>query len=310
MEILSGRQGRLYKRSQTLSTFLTEEEEVYSEYEPFKNEVSLYFNNHKQLVALISGKDVNGKGITTGKDALKDAVAKEAAAICVRATAYAIKKGDTDLQNAVNHSYSSVLDLKDSEVLGFATRLSTVITPLLTDPIFATYAVTKNMVDSLTKGAENFNSNIGKATLVNAGRGYASRSINKIFKAIYQNIIQFNLLINFFEDTEPEFVNNYHIAAAIDDTGIHHTGIKGIIRGANDKPVHNAVITGEGKKKVAKSDKLGAYELVKIKPGLRTFTITADGYQPQEILLPLQRGKIQDCNLTLSPKVGAMSATA
>lgn len=311
MTILNGNQSRQYKRSITLDVCFTRYNEIIHEYPPFSDEATLFTQNNKRLVDLVSGKDVDGKGITTDKDKLKKLFAMKCAIICTRATAYAVKIGDNNLRNAVFHSESDVYRSKESDVLGFANRLSETITPLFSNDTFNRYAVTKDMLTEVVEMATKFNSTIGQATIVNSGSTYASKAINEVLALIRTNVKQFSMLINFFEEKHPGFVTDYYTAAAINDSGIHHNGIAGIItNAATGEAISGATVIGEGKNKIAFSNLVGDFKLAKIRSGLRRFTFTCPGYESQTITVKLSRGKTEECNVSLRSAIIALSATA
>ena len=167
------------------------------------------------------------------------------------------------------------------------------------------------MLSEVTKMATDFNSRIGKAIIVNSDSTYASRAINEVLAAIRANVKQFGMLINFFEDEHPGFVSDYYIAAAINDAGIHHSGIAGIITNATTgAPVSNVIVIGEGKNKTAVTNLAGDYKLVKVRAGLRQFTFTCPGYESQTLTLKIFRGKIETCNISLQSQIITLSATA
>lgn len=314
--LLNGKQSRKYKSIQEAYTYLSQNKDVYSKDEPFNNEVISFTGNYAQMIALVPTIDVNGKGITTDKDALKKEIAKEGAFICARTKAYAIKVGNNVLLNAVNHSATTIEDLKDSEILGFTTSLSETITPLLTDTKYKPYSINADMLSTLVDKGTIFNNSIGAASLVNADSGYASKALNTVFKLINENLLQFSLLITVFAESNPKFVENYFKAVAINNTGIHHTGIEGIIKNkSTGEGVEGVTISlpakkEGGKAKTAVTDILGTYKLIKLMPGYKKFTISAPGFELQTIIFEIKRGKILELNISLQSAVISLSATA
>ena len=300
MKILNRLQGREYNRAQKLAHFFLQQILVYPIYTPFADEVELFTANNNRLLSLVPAKDVNGQGVTVSKNTLKAMVAALGNIICTRTAAYATKIGNNDLKMAIYHRTSEIHNLKDADVLAFVTRLVDNITPLLTDKVFQTYAVSQAMLDTITSNAKDFNDCIGQADIVDDSRNFASRTINDILKSIRQNIVQFNWLLNFFEEKYPAFVEGFAKASAIDDTGIRHSGIEGIIKNSSTgSAISEVTITGEGKKKIAKTDWEGKYTLIKLKTGIMNITITAPGYNTQVIAVKIIRGKILqlDCEL-------------
>ena len=311
IDSLNADQAREYKRAQALANCLADQTKVYTLYPPFDVIVKLFLDNNKKLIELCPDKNSNGTTITQSKDSLKTSIALNAGIICTRTTAYAISIADADLQAAVNHSTTSIHHLKDADILSFITRLSNTVLPLLDKPAFTPYAVTAEMLSSVTDSAIRFNGTIGKAAFADSKMSYYSASIDEVLKAIRGNVAQCNLLINFFQTDHPGFVKEYRKAIAIDYSNVRHSGIEGIVTNPlNGQPVAGATITGEGKKKIAKTDKKGYYKLVKLKVTDMTITVTAPGFDTQTFDVKIIRGKIIECNITLKGKLITLSATA
>ena len=302
MEILNGNQAREFNRAQKLAGFYDEQNKVYPLYPPYAQEVDLFLGYNQQLIDTVSGKDVNGEGITKSKEALKESVATMGNTICTRVAAYAKKIGDTELETAIYHRAYEIKRLKDGDVLGFVNRLIAIVTPLLTDELFQTYDVTEDRLSKIRQAATDFTNSIGKASLIDDQSSIASNTINDLLSNIRGNVVQFGLLINFFEEKNPAFVQGYYKAAAIDMTGIHHSGIKGIIiNSTTEQPVEEATITLKGKKnsKTTTTGEEGAYQITKFRPGKGKLTVTAPNFNTQVIEVTIIRGKTLEFNIGL-----------
>ena len=309
MEDLNGIQAREYNRAQTLALYFSEQKDVYTLYAPFSAEVNLFFKNNNQLIALVPVKDVTGEGIITGeKGNLKVMVATLANTICTRVAAYAKKIGDTKLETTIYNRTSAIIRLKDAAVLGFVTRLVSNVTPLLNNADFQAYSVTQNMLDTLTKTTVDFNNSIGKAAIAQSNNSYTSRAINDILKNIRSNVVQFNLLLNFFGEDYPAFVDGYRKASTVTNTGIRHNGIEGVVKNlSTGDPVKGVIITGEGKNKMVSTNAKGEYKLNRLKTGSMLITIAAPGYDSQTITVTIIRGKILELNVNLQAQVITMA---
>ncbi len=313
IEEVNAEQAREYNRAQALNNCLNEESKTSALYPPFDAEAKLFFNNNKKLIALVPGKDSNGTTITQNKESLKIRIAESANVICTRTAAYAIKIGDTDLQAAIYHSTSAITRLKDADVLAFVTRLTGIVSPLLAKPDFLPYAVTSEMLEIITENATAFNNSIGKAKYVDSQMSSVSEEIDKVLKAIRDNVVQFDLLLNFFEAEYPGFVKAYRTAAAIDYSNVRHSGVKGVVRSSTTgKAMEKVSITLKGKKKTktTTTDSDGVYDIAKFYAGKCTLTIGAPGYNTQIIEVTIIRGKTLEQNITLQAQSLSLNATA
>ena len=306
-------QAREYNRALALNLCLTEESKTIKLYPPFNEVAEAFFINTQTLVNLVPTKESNGGTITGNKATLKQTIATNANIICTRTTAYAVKIGDTDLQAAVYKSMSAILELKDADVVSFVTRLTGTVSPLLANEDFLPYAVTETMLNGLTTDATTYKNSIGKASFADSKSSAASDAIDKVLKAIRENIVQFNLLLNFFNDKYPAFVKEYLKAIAIDYSNIHHSGIKGIvINSATEQPVENVVIILKGKlktKTIITGDD-GVYHIISFRPGKCKLTITAPGHESQVVDVTIIRGKTLELNISLQSGVVGFNKTA
>ncbi len=302
MHILNSSQSREYKRAQALAGFLTEEKETSLLYQPFAVEAGSFFLNNKKLLSLVPNRLSNGSLITEGKAGLKKQIAINANIICTRTAAFAIKTGDHDLEAAVYHRTNEIIKLKDSDVVGFVTHLVDTVTPLLSNPAFQPYAVTAGMLANVMQQASDFKDSIGKASFADSKADYISKQIDKVLKAIRGNIVQFNLLLNFFEKDYAGFVEGYTTAITVDKSGIHHTGISGVIRNSSSgQLVNNASLTLKGNKKAkaTTTNEKGVYSFEKFLPGKCRLSITAPGFETAEVDVTLIRGKTLEQDIHL-----------
>ena len=309
-ENLNSVQSRLLKRSTETENLFAKNEDKYTLLKPIVKQVNLLAANNKKINSYIPARSENGEAATTGKDNLKTVIANSVDNICSFAKVYALDIEDVSLFNKVNYTGSDVVHMRDPQVYGFATTLVGVITPLLSVPAFMEYPVSIDDVEELNTNATTFNENLGDAKVIDSNNSAASQAINLLLQQNAAIIRKLNGLMEYFKKSDPAFYKKYHDVAVLDYSGIHHSGIQGIIKDASGTPVYLAIITGEGKNKIAKSEKDGSYRLVKIRSGLRTFTITAPGYQSQTLTIHIIRGQVLDININLQAQIANMEATA
>ena len=289
-------QSREYTRFKKLDTFFDNNGSAISTYPPFQTEVAAFHDNFEQLEALIPQKDGTGTGITTGKTTLKHSVADRLAVICTTTKAYALKFNNPPLAAEVNFRANEMFRLKDADFLPFVLHMQELITPLLTDENYIPYGVTAEAITAIVTDAQNFNSLIGAADVEASGSTVANKDIDAAIKLILGNIVQFDLLIEFFTGSNPGFAAGYHINSALDNTGIRHSGIEGVVM-ANGEPVAGAVIKLGGKSVV--TDLYGHYSLVRVTPGDYSIEVTANGFPAKTIVYHISRGKVGALNVEL-----------
>ncbi|MEI9933352.1 MAG: carboxypeptidase-like regulatory domain-containing protein [Ferruginibacter sp.] len=193
--------------------------------------------------------------------------------------------------------------MKDSDILGFALQIQSLITPELAVPGFVPYNITATTLATIVTNATAFNSMIGKADTTAAVSTTANTSINNLIKELHTNITHFDLLVDEFESSNPAFVQGYHINSSLDSTGVHHSGIEGAVTvKATTQPVANATITisATGKAdKIFTTDINGAYHADRISAGDYAVTVSATGFTSQTITHHVLRGKIDEIDFTI-----------
>lgn len=306
MYSFNAEQTRLVNRSNDVQHFLVQNEDIYTKIAPFADQVNLLMSNNKTLKELSSAKGKNGKGSTKDKNDLKADIVKEISSICSFTSDYALRTGNNELYNAVHFNPSYIAHLRDAEVFGFVNNIVSEVTPLLTDPVFATYPVTADDLNTLSTNASTFNDNLGKAAVQNAGSRIASKNINAVLKAVQGNINRLNSLISYFADDNPDFVKGYKEATIVNHTGVRNSGIKGTITNSTtDEPIEGVSIMLVGKKtsKGTTTASDGTYEIDKFRVGKCKLTVTAPNSESKTVEVTIHRGKITELNMSLSSQV-------
>ena len=311
--ILNAEQERENVRAKTVARFLNEKKAEYEARQPFNDEVQLLLNNIKRIEPLIPEKGTKGTYATEEKKEIKSSLADDVNEICTNVTTYARTTGDAQLRYAVRYRTSDITNAKDGDVLGIVTIITNAITPLLKVPGFQPYEITADTLSALMEKATAFDNSIGTAGTIDNGSSVANRQLNEVFKAIRINISNLNLLVTWFNKKNPEFVAGYHTAAAIDTSGIHHSGIFGVIKNSlTGNFVTGATLTLKGKKntKTAFTNDDGAWEISKFVSGKAKLTVSAPNCETQVIPVTIIRGKTIELNITLQSKIINLTATA
>jgi Carboxypeptidase regulatory-like domain len=293
-------QSREYNRCQKLDNFFDKNSSIISTYVPFAEEVTDFLANLELFKSYVPEKGINGGAVTTNQNILRKKLSINIGNICATACAYAKKYNNPKLAADVCYNKSTVLQTKDSDMLGIAARVSAALTPLLQDTNFIKYGITQPMLTGMLADATVFDSNIGKAGLIDSGSSIANKKINAVIKLLKGNIKQFNQLVNMFAAAHPDFIAGYKINSAADNTGIHHNGIDGTITSAaTGKPIKGVVIATKDGKKITKSTITGMYELIKMRAGDYEVSFSAAGFETKTIALHILRGKITTLDVAL-----------
>lgn len=310
--ILNAVQERQNVRDVNLRDFLTEKKKEYEARMPFKEVVDILLGNIALIDPLASDKGNKGVPATKSKQSIKNSLSADVNEICTNTTAYARSIGDENLLYAVRYRASDIKYAKDGDVRPIVTIIIDAITPILSEPAFMEYEITDSTLSDLGKKADNFNSSRGKAAVLDTDSSIANKDIDKIQKDIRRNVSDLNLLITWFDKKNPAFAEGFRMRTPIDNSGIRHSGVYGIIKNSNGALVDDASITLKGKKntKTAATNDDGAWEIVKFVSGKAKLTVSAPGCETMVIPVTITRGKIIELNITLQAKVISLTATA
>lgn len=273
---------------------------IINTYTPFKDEVIIYEGNFVKLDLLIPDKGVLSTGITVDKTADKETIATAVASICKKAKAFAIKTNNTVLHTAMNTSASEIMHKKEADVLPFVINVIAAINPYLTNVLFTPYGVTSAKLATQLANANTYNSSIGMAGGITKTSDIANKNINTAIKGLQTSLHTFDLLIDEFEVTNPNFVAAYHLNAEAQDIGVHHSGIKGgVTDSITNEPVANATIKILGGAKHGVTNLLGQYQISPVATKLYQIEVTAPGYAAQIVIHHVVSGVIGVLNFVL-----------
>jgi hypothetical protein len=298
--MLNDEQSREYNRAQKLNTFFGQNQPLIATYLPFNSEYKDFTSNINTLNGFIPNKGIPTAGITQDKLTLRETIANELDQICKSTRSYAIKQGNATLAAETNLSSRKISRLKDADVLPLAQQIQTLITPLLADIAFTPYGITAAMLAQAVADAGTFNGSIGSAGVAGSGSTVANKNIDATIKLLHGNMEQFDLLIGFFKTTDPDFVSGYHLNSAVDNTGIRHSGIRGLVTdNATGNPIAGAVITIVNTTKSATTDLLGHYNISRVTDGEYNVSVSATGAATKTFLQHIRRGSIEEVDVKL-----------
>jgi len=298
--MLTQTQAREYNRFKTLGMYLGAQSAVYASYAPFANEVTDFGTNFQNLESLIPGKTENATGVTTDKTELKHQVSAGLALICRKTRAYALRYNLPELAAQTNTYDAKIFKMKDADILGYATSIVNLLTPILTDANYIPYGVTADSLTAISDLATSFNELIGVAKQSDSGNTVANAAIDNAIDALHDNILHFDLLIDEFEADNPGFVQGYHINSSVDKVGIRHSGIEGTIRNTSGQAIANATVQLNGTTKTTVTDLMGAYRLDRVTPDDYMVNVNAPGYTPQQLVHHISRGRIDELDFQLA----------
>lgn len=268
-------------------------------YLPFKNEVDDLKINMAKVTDGIGGKIVDTKDITSGKLDLKIVFADAGELVCSEAHAYAIKFGKP-IASATNILRDEFLKTKDTNVVGLANNLKTVISPYLVDMALKGYALVLGDLTGLVSKASAFAVTIGTAKAVAAVGTATGEEIAGFFEDIAKNQKQLELLRKHWKHSDNTFYKGIVAASVLDDIGHHWTGVKGVItKGPARIPVGNGAIKNLRNHHEAEPDLDGNYVMVGMVAHLDQYEISGEGCVTKLVNFKTNRGETLELDVNL-----------
>lgn len=279
--------------------YLVNKTGIFGGYRPFQNQWTLFQDNRTKLSQLLPELFTDGPAITDDKGILKHKAADALGTICEQTHSFALSFGETELAAITNIHSAGIFKKKDSEILPFARKIADAITPFFTNADFADYEITDHVIAAAVTDAGRFNDKLGVAQTEDQSFTVTSEEAVKVIHKLRENYHQFDLLSSKFDDSDPEFVRGLHLAIAVNNAGIRHSGIEGFIKDAHGNPVVGATITFEGTLYTATSDLFGKYRLVQVKPDDYVVKVSAPGFAPATLVHHVSRGHIDEIDFQL-----------
>ena len=286
-----------YRRFKTLKEWfaLPPNFAIYTTYAPFAAEVGTYTANFAILDALVPNKDVVTEGITADKLALKHQGANTLAVIMDKTRAYALHYNFAALAAQMQTNAGDIFQTNDEDYQAYFISITNSInTTAMPDPNYAQYGVAAGDITAVLAIATSFNTLIGQAKNLASTATAANTDINAAIKTLRTSITQFDLLIGHFLQTNTDFVIQYNINSAVDNSPIRHTGIEGIIRdGATTNPLSGVTVKLLGTNKSAITDLMGHYSIIRVKTGDYQVECSYPGRTTQTHVFHIRRGHIE-----------------
>ena len=272
---------------------LTSSVTIIATYPPFQTRVTAFGIDLAYLNSLTPGKNADASGVTDGKTEDKLAIAVSLSQVCQKTKAYAIVTGNTMLKAQMQASKSSILKLKDSDIMGFVTTIVTLVTPLLPLALFVPYGITATYLATITSASVAYNGLIGQAGVDESGNAIANDKIDAQIKKMQLEKETMDLLLSGFLPTYPDFIAGYKLNSKTINIGVHHNGITGDITDSiTSVGIGDAVVQLVGTEKITISNLLGVYSITIVPSKLYTVTVTAIGYVTQSKVVKIIKGQI------------------
>ena len=303
--MLSLEQSNDFRRFKKLFDFLKAFLKVFQGFEPFKDEANDLFTNFGIFDALIPNKNVLVTSVTEAKEAKKTLLINKAVFISKKAMAFAKKKKDKILEAKVKITKDTIVKLKEAEVEALIIGFVDVIKQqMLPDTLFKGYLITNDTLNDLLKLAADFKTAIGTPAGAANTVTVANTQIDDVIEKLDGNLEQLDLLVDYFAETDPAFVEGFHLNSEAEVLGVQHNGVHGtVVNAVTKEPIVGATVAVVGSKKKVVTNVHGAYDMERVRIGTKTIEASAKGFLPKRADNQFKRGKKDDLDFELEPVV-------
>ncbi len=283
-----------YNRNKVVKKYFADNQTKTDAYGPLKNRNEQFILHLGEFEDLVPGKDVTTTGITEDKTELRERVVAIYAPICLNTRSFAIRYDLTDLAANMNFTETKIRHIADGELQPFVVAINKFITEqAIPDANYAEYEIDAAALAAGLVVANKFKARIGKASSVDDAVTAVIQDLIDKNDDLRDDIADFTLLMSRYKTTDKNFFTGFEAAKKIDDIGVHHAGIEGTCtKGGN--PLKDVTVTCvQFPKKIDKTDVIGHYELMNIRPGSYEFTFTHATEGSKTIIITIERGKIK-----------------
>ncbi len=302
IQALTNEQEQEYNRSVKLSTYFAEHPLKVNAFVPLKNRVIKLDLHLNELTTIAQGKLPTTGGITQSKANLKKAVGIYYEQVCGVARAYCLDTDRLELADNLNFTEAKIIALLDGDVKTTVGLINGLITDNLIPQVdFADYGITPAILTAGADKAQAFADAIGKAGTIDAGKSAAGTAVIAKIHELQEDSDLLELLMRNFITSDVDFYNGFLAANVVDDIGVHHSGIEGLVETVDGTPIKGAVLLCVELDKKKVSDIVGHYEIKKMRGGTYTFNLTHPSYQPKSEVIKIKQGKTLSKDWTMIP---------
>ena len=210
---------------------LPETKNVFVSFLPFKKRYEGFKDHFGEFQNEAKNKNKSKAGTVT-KAGLKKNISKRLGIYLGFTYDFACDKKNAGLKQRTNFSESDILEMKEGDILEFInTLMKDVYTAtLLADVDFMTYNITALKLSTLLADAVLYNSMVGTVNADGNSSSSANDKMDAIMNLIHLDFASMDITVKEFEESNPDFVKEYHKNKVLIDTGTRHEGFKGIVR--------------------------------------------------------------------------------
>lgn len=265
---------------------------------------TIFLNTIPQIQALSEQQKMSKKGITDGKNSLKENLIVMAADYARKLGAYAKFTNNATLAQEVKFTESKLRQVADTAVKDYAQIVYDRAQPIVAS--LATYGITAATQTTLASAITAYNASIGKPGAGRSEGTQITKQLATLFKTADAALANMDAAVEIVRLTQVNFYNGYKSARKVIETGVGTLSVKGMVTDAQTgAPVKGVTVSfsldgGLSKAKgatstpdvVKKTADKGGFNIKSLASGTYQVTLKKAGYADQVITASVNDGEM------------------
>ncbi|NVO08786.1 MAG: carboxypeptidase regulatory-like domain-containing protein [Bacteroidales bacterium] len=278
----------------------------------YKENSVIFLSTVRQIQSFAGQQKVSKKGVTIGKNQLKETLTVMSADYFRKMGVYARFSNNAVLAQEVNISESKIRQAADTAVRDYAQIAYDCAQPIVAT--LANYGITAATQTQLLAAINAYNDSIGKPGAARTEGGQTTAQLKELFKTADAALANMDAAVEIVRLTHVNFYDGYHKARRIINKGAGSLAVRGMVTdAATGAPLGGAVVTftlddGGAKVKsvkdepdvVKKSAVKGGFNIKSLLAGVYTVTIKKPGYADQVTTITVTDGEMSEFNIQLT----------
>ncbi|MEI7597595.1 MAG: carboxypeptidase-like regulatory domain-containing protein [Bacteroidota bacterium] len=264
---------------------------------------TIFLNTIPQIQSFSEQQKMSKKGITEGKNSLKETLIVMAADYARKLSAYAKFTNNATLAQEVKFTESKLRQVADTAVKDYAQIVYDRAQPIVA--LLSTYGITAANQTAMANAITAYNASIGKPGLGRSERTQTTKQLVALFKTAEDALANMDAAVEIVRLTQVNFYNGYKSARKVIETGVGKLSVKGMVSdGKTGLPIKGASVSfsrvgGKVKDVVKKTAEKGGFNIKLLPLGMYRVTLKKVGYADKIIELSVNDGEmsIVDVNL-------------
>ena len=272
----------------------------------------IFLDTIPQIQAFSEQQKISKKGVTEGKNQLKETLIVMTADYFRKLGAYAKFTNNATLAQEVKVPESKLRQVADTAVKDYAQiaydRAQTNVTAL------ATYGITAATQTTLLNAITAYNASIGKPGVSRTESGQMTKQLKALFKTADTALANMDAAVEIVRLTQVNFYNGYQKARKIVYTGIGSLSVKALVTDAKTgAPLKGVTVSfsldgGSVKAKatnvktevVKKTAEKGGFNIKSLPAGVYSVTVKKNGYADLVTTIAISDGEMSELNVQLT----------